>query len=190
MSFTYLFFNQSGGRQTPFNHLICKLPRCLLDFANNPIVLYQAMLNFKNVSEAELGLKITLSEEAEPLDTTGPLALAKDLLLDASREPFLVLNAYITNDYPLKQIIDFHIEHDGEATELVSQSFQEIPQKFVGNRVNAGVYLMNPSVLNRIELTPTSMETKVFLNTVADRKLYAMFLPHEGFWMEIGGQRD
>ncbi|KAG4995336.1 hypothetical protein JHK86_032163 [Glycine max] len=70
------------------------------------------------------------------------------------------------------------------------QSFQEIPQKFVGNRVNAGVYLMNPSVLNRIELTPTSMETKVFLNTVADRKLYAMFLPHEGFWMEIGGQRD
>lgn len=45
----------------------------------------------------------------------------------------------------------------------------------------SGVYLMNPSVLDRIELTPTSLKTEVFPNIVSDRKLYAMVFPQEGF---------
>jgi mannose-1-phosphate guanylyltransferase len=30
--------------------------------------------------------------------------------------------------------------------------FVEKPKDFVGNRINAGIYIFNPSVLNRIEV--------------------------------------
>lgn len=31
--------------------------------------------------------------------------------------------------------------------------FVEKPKEFVGNRINAGIYIFNPSVLNRIEVS-------------------------------------
>jgi len=66
--------------------------------------------------------------------------------------------------------------------------FVEKPKLFVGNKINAGIYLLNPSVLNRIELRPTSIEKEVFPKIAAEKKLFAMVLP--GFWMDIGQPRD
>lgn len=74
-----------------------------------------------------------------------------------------------------------------EETGLVKK-FVEKPQIFVGNKINAGIYLLKPSVLDRIELRPTSIEKEVFPKIVAEEKLYAMVLP--GFWMDIGQPRD
>lgn len=68
------------------------------------------------------------------------------------------------------------------------QKFVEKPKLFVGNKINAGIYLLNPSVLDRIELRPTSIEKEVFPNIAAENKLFAMVLP--GFWMDIGQPRD
>uniref|UniRef100_A0A6V7QVN8 Nucleotidyl transferase domain-containing protein n=1 Tax=Ananas comosus var. bracteatus TaxID=296719 RepID=A0A6V7QVN8_ANACO len=48
--------------------------------------------------------------------------------------------------------------------------FVEKPKVFVGNKVNAGIYLLNPSVLDRIELKPTSIEKEVFPKIAADQK--------------------
>jgi mannose-1-phosphate guanylyltransferase len=44
----------------------------------------------------------------------------------------------------------------------------------VDNKINAGVYLLNPSILERIELRPTSIEKQFFLEI--ENKLYAMVL--------------
>jgi mannose-1-phosphate guanylyltransferase len=74
-----------------------------------------------------------------------------------------------------------------EATGRVER-FVEKPEIFVGNKINAGIYLLNPSVLNRIELRPTSIEKEVFPQIAADKQLYAMVLP--GFWMDVGQPRD
>jgi NDP-sugar pyrophosphorylase family protein len=68
------------------------------------------------------------------------------------------------------------------------QRFVEKPQVFVGNKINAGIYLVNPSILNRIELRPTSIEKEIFPKIAAENKLFAMVLP--GFWMDIGQPRD
>lgn len=68
------------------------------------------------------------------------------------------------------------------------QNFVEKPKIFVGNKINAGIYLLNPSVLDRIELKPTSIEKEVFPKIAAEKKLYAMVLP--GFWMDIGQPKD
>lgn len=53
---------------------------------------------------------------------------------------------------------------------------------------NTGLYIFNPSVLNRIELKPTSIEKEVFPNMAQDGELYAMELP--GFWMDVGQPKD
>lgn len=62
--------------------------------------------------------------------------------------------------------------------------FVEKPKEYVGNRINAGIYIFNPSVLNRIEVKPTSIESEVFPAMAKDRQLHSMDL--EGFWMDIG----
>lgn len=68
------------------------------------------------------------------------------------------------------------------------QRFVEKPQVFVGNKINAGIYLLNPSTLNRIELRPTSIEKEIFPKIAAEKKLFAMVLP--GFWMDVGQPKD
>ena len=75
-------------------------------------------------------------------------------------------------------MIDFHIAHKGRATILchdvedpsrfgvilhdketgLVKSFVEKPQIFVGNSINAGIYIFNNSILNDIELKSISME--------------------------------
>jgi mannose-1-phosphate guanylyltransferase len=68
------------------------------------------------------------------------------------------------------------------------ERFVEKPQTFVGNRINAGIYILNPSVLNRIELRPTSIEKEVFPPMAADGNLHSFDL--EGFWMDVGQPKD
>jgi mannose-1-phosphate guanylyltransferase len=158
-------------------------------------------------SEAiRLGIKITMSLESEPLGTAGPLALARDVLNDG--EPFFVLNSDVICEFPFHDLIAFHKNHGKEGTILVTkveepskygvvvsdkdtgriQRFVEKPQIFVGNRINAGIYLFNPSILDRIELKPTSIEKEIFPSMAASGELFAMDL--KGYWMDIGQPAD
>uniref|UniRef100_K3XHG2 mannose-1-phosphate guanylyltransferase n=4 Tax=Setaria TaxID=4554 RepID=K3XHG2_SETIT len=168
----------------------------------------EVMINFLKDFEDKLGITITCSQETEPLGTAGPLALARDKLADGSGEPFFVLNSDVISEYPFAELIEFHKSHGGEATIMVTkvdepskygvvvmeeatgrvERFVEKPKIFVGNKINAGIYLLNPSVLDRIELRPTSIEKEVFPQIAADQKLHAMVLP--GFWMDVGQPRD
>ena len=110
----------------------------------------------------------------------GPVALAREHLDDG--EPFFVFNSDITCEYPLQDLLDFHRRHGKEGTICVTrvaepskygvvvsnehgciQHFVEKPQTFVGNRINAGLYVFNPSILDRIEPRPMSIEKEVRL---------------------------
>ncbi|KAJ9510167.1 hypothetical protein QJQ45_015644 [Haematococcus lacustris] len=61
-------------------------------------------------------------------------------------------------------------------------------QEFVGDKINAGIYVCSSTVLNRIELRPTSIEREVFPHIAADSQLYAYTL--SGYWMDIGQPKD
>lgn len=50
------------------------------------------------------------------------------------------------------------------------------------------MYIFNPSVLERIEIKPTSIEKEIFPLMSIEKQLYAMEL--EGFWMDVGQPRD
>lgn len=79
------------------------------------------MLNFLKDFENKLDIKITCSQETEPMGTAGPLALARDMLDDGSGEPFFVLNSDVISDYPFGELINFHKSHGGEATIMVTK---------------------------------------------------------------------
>ncbi|XP_020645263.1 mannose-1-phosphate guanylyltransferase catalytic subunit beta isoform X3 [Pogona vitticeps] len=157
--------------------------------------------------EQRLGIRISLSHEKEPLGTAGPLALARALLTENS-EPFFVLNSDVICDFPFTDMMRFHSNHGKEGTIVVTKveepskygvvvcdadtgrihRFVEKPQVFVSNKINAGMYILNPSVLERIQLRPTSIEKEIFPVMAEQGQLYAMEL--QGFWMDIGQPKD
>ena len=116
------------------------------------------------------------------MGTAGPLKLAKDLILrDNTAGFFFVFNSDVICDYPLEQFIEFHKSHGKEGTVLATpvedptrygvmignqdgriEKFVEKPQVYVGNMINAGLYILNVSVLDRIQLRPTSIEREIF----------------------------
>ena len=166
------------------------------------------MLSFLKEFESRLDIKIVCSQETEPMGTAGPLALAKHILDDGSGDPFFVLNSDVISEYPLAEMAAFHKARGAEATLLVTkveepskygvvileestgqvQRFVEKPKIFVGNKINAGIYLLSPDTLKRIPLKPTSIEKEVFPFIAKEGKLFAMELP--GFWMDIGQPKD
>ncbi|CAG2068326.1 unnamed protein product, partial [Timema podura] len=171
-------------------------------------VSYRAEQMEQELSEEakKLGVSLVFSHESEPLGTAGPLALAKDILT-ASDEPFFVLNSDIICDFPFKDLMVFHKSHGKEGTIVVTkveepskygvvvygetgsiQNFIEKPQEFVSNKINAGIYILNPTVLRRIQLRPTSIEKEVFPGMAQDGELYAFEL--QGFWMDVGQPKD
>nr|XP_006631022.1 PREDICTED: mannose-1-phosphate guanyltransferase beta [Lepisosteus oculatus] len=157
--------------------------------------------------EQRLGIRISLSHEKEPLGTAGPLALARELLTD-NTEPFFVLNSDVICDFPFEDMLKFHKHHGKEGTIVVTKveepskygvvvydgengrihRFVEKPQVFVSNKINAGMYIFSPTMLDRIQLRPTSIEKEIFPVMALEGHLYAMEL--QGFWMDIGQPKD
>lgn len=155
------------------------------------------------------GVNIVFSVESEPLGTAGPLKLAEEILAKDD-SPFLVLNSDVTCEFPFKKLVEFHKAHGEEGTICVTKveepskygvvvhkpghasridRFVEKPVEFVGNRINAGIYILNTSVLNRIEANrPTSIEQETFPAIVKDGLLHSFDL--EGFWMDVGQPKD
>ena len=93
-------------------------------------------------------------------------------------------------------MVEFHKNHGREGTIVVTKveepskygvvvydqntgkidKFVEKPQEFVSNKINAGLYIFKPSILNRIELKPTSIEKEVFPFQASDGELYCLEL--------------
>lgn len=156
---------------------------------------------------ARLGIKITFAQEKEPLGTAGPLALSKDILA-SNNEPFFVLNSDVICNFPFTEMVKFHKSHGKEGTIAVTkveepskygvvvyeqstgqiEKFVEKPQEFVGNKINAGMYIFSTSILDRIELKPTSIEKEVFPFMADEGQLFCLELT--GFWMDVGQPKD
>lgn len=160
--------------------------------------------------EERLNIKIELSIETEQMDTAGPIALARGKLLDGvvgDGEPFFVLNSDIICDFPFQEMIDFHRSHGREGSIVVTkvndpskygvvvydqagkiESFIEKPQIYVSNKINAGMYIFNNSVLDKIPLQRTSIEKEIFPMMVGEENLYALEM--KGYWMDVGRPED
>lgn len=122
--------------------------------------------------ESRLVLLFDALSYSRSISPAGPLALAREVLAKDD-SPFFVLNSDVICSYPFEALRDFHMAHGNEGTILVTKvdepskygvvvqvpgktvidRFVEKPVEFVGNRINAGIYIFNPSVLKRIEVS-------------------------------------
>ena len=159
------------------------------------------------VAARNLGDKVKVSIEETPLGTGGPLSLAAPLLADEN--PIVVVNGDVVSDIDIKKMAEAHVENKAEATiavfkvrdprdfglvtldpnERIVRFEEKSPNKKEVGWINAGVYLMNQSV---IEMIPkgraVSLEREIFPLLAQKNKL--MGWKHDGFWYDIGKIRD
>jgi len=61
-------------------------------------------------------------QEFQPLGTAGGLYHFRDQISMGNPEAFVVLNADIMGDYPLREFVEFHKQHIGEHSILATEA--------------------------------------------------------------------
>lgn len=144
---------------------------------------------------SKFGISISYYEEVEPLGTAGALAYLKDLLT----EDFLLLNGDILFDIDLERFIQFHKDKHAQATlfthpnshpydsgliitdknqRVLQWLHKEEPRTDYKNRVNAGIHILSPSVLDRIPIgKKTDLDRDVLKSLIPAGMVYAYDSP-------------
>jgi mannose-1-phosphate guanylyltransferase len=150
------------------------------------------------------GIKVTYAVEDEPLDTAGAIRFAANFA--NVNETFIVVNGDVLTDLNLTKLLEFHRSRRAEATIALHPvddpsrfgvvpttpsgkviSFVEKPtrEEAPTNLINAGTYVFEPSVLERIARTGrVSVERETFPTLATAGTLYAM--PDQGYWLDAG----
>jgi mannose-1-phosphate guanylyltransferase len=150
------------------------------------------------------GIPLRYAVEPEPLDTAGAIGFAaREAGVD---ETFIVLNGDVICDLDLAALVAFHLERGAEATlhltpvpdpsafGVVELGPSGAVRRFVekpppgtttSNLINAGAYVLEPSVVERIPpARKYSIERDVFPVIVADGGIYG--LATEDYWIDTG----
>lgn len=150
------------------------------------------------------GITLNVTREETPLGTAGAIRHAEE---EVGTGTFLVFNGDVLTDVDLAALIERHESARAEATiflipvedpsafgvvpteddgRVISFVEKPLPGEAPTNLINAGVYVMEPSVLERIPAGQEwSVERALFPELVADgARLFAHHLP--SYWMDIG----
>ena len=152
------------------------------------------------------GVELSCAVEPEPLDTAGAIRFAYTASgMDPADGTFLVANGDVITDVDVGQMLRLHRSAGAEATihvmdvdepsrygvvvidsdGRVSDFLEKPPQPPPDCGINAGTYLMEPSVIGRIDGDRrVSVEREVFPAMVADGTLWA--LRHNTYWVDAG----
>jgi mannose-1-phosphate guanylyltransferase len=150
------------------------------------------------------GVHLTYAVEPTPLDTAGAIRFAADHA--GIDDTFVVVNGDVLTDSDLSALIEFHRSSGAEGTISLTpvdepSAFGVVPTDELGrveafiekpprdeapsNFINAGTYVFEPSVLDRI---PTdrrvSVERETFPALVEEASLYA--LGSDAYWLDTG----
>ncbi|MEX0846242.1 MAG: NDP-sugar synthase [Ilumatobacteraceae bacterium] len=150
------------------------------------------------------GVSLTYAVEPEPLDTAGAIRFAADV--SGIDETFVVANGDVLTDLDIAALVAFHREHSAEATihvigvpdpsafGVVALDDHGRVERFVekpapgtqpSNLINAGTYVLEPSVLTRIAAGErVSIERVTFPAIVADGGLFAHAT--DDYWIDTG----
>lgn len=146
-------------------------------------------------------MRITYTQELEPLGTMGPLSLLREQL----DTPFLVLNGDVLTDLNLNQLINGHRRNEASLTIATANrptkmdfgvidersgqvtGFREKPELF--HLVSMGIYCMNPSILERIPSgVPFGFDDLMAQMLNEDARVNVF--KHNGLWLDIGRVDD
>jgi NDP-sugar pyrophosphorylase family protein len=166
---------------------------------------YMAEAFAPTISEgAARGLDARVAYEQEALGTAGALKNAEGQLSD---ETFLAFNGDVLTDVDLDAVLAFHRDRGAEATIVLTpvedpSAFGVVPTDADGrvlgfiekppredaatNLINAGIYVLEPSVLRRIPAGEQwSAEHQLFPQLVKEEaRIFA--LATEAYWLDMG----
>jgi NDP-sugar pyrophosphorylase family protein len=150
---------------------------------------------------SQWNMRITYTQELEPLGTMGPLSLLREHL-DA---PFLILNGDVLTDLNLNQFVNCHRHHEGTLTIATATrptkmdfgvideiggrvtEFREKPE--LSHLVSMGIYCMDPAVLDRIPSgIPFGFDDLMF--QMLEEGACVNVFKHNGMWLDIGRVED
>lgn len=150
------------------------------------------------------GVALRYAVEPEPLDTAGAIRFAAEA--SGIDDTFVVANGDVLTDLDVGALVAFHRARGAEATIHLTavedpSSFGVVAldgdgrvERFVekpapgtapSNLINAGTYVLEPSVVQRIEAgRKVSIERVTFPDVVADGRLFA--LATDDYWIDTG----
>jgi dTDP-glucose pyrophosphorylase/CBS domain-containing protein len=146
------------------------------------------------------GVDLSYVNEDHPLGTGGALGL-----MPASQEPMLVMNGDILTQVNFRAMHDFHQEHKADLTVAVRRyemqvpygviecegvrvrQLQEKPQ--IGFLVNAGIYLLEPTVYQFIPQN-TNFNMTDLIQWLLDAGRTVVGFPIREYWLDIGQHAD
>jgi dTDP-glucose pyrophosphorylase len=148
-----------------------------------------------------LGVNISYVKEKTPLGTAGALSLIEP----KPSQPIIVTNGDVLTDVKYGDILDFHNHSNGKATMAVQVREWQNPYGVVNTNgieitnyeekpitrtlINAGVYVVNPTVLGLLtSSTPCDMPQLFELARARGMKTVAYFA-HES-WIDVGTHED
>lgn len=152
--------------------------------------------------EHDLGREVVVVEEKEPLGTGGAIQNVEGYLHDT----FLVFNGDVISSLDINALRNFHYEKKGigtismwevaeptrfgiigtdEDSRITRFLEKPKPEQIFSNWINAGVYVLEPEILNLIEpLTKTSIEREIFPPLAAEGRLFGF--KFYGYWVDAG----
>ncbi len=156
---------------------------------------------------SDYGVNLRFITEPSPLGTGGAYKFAASDI----NETTIVLNGDILTDLELSKVIEFHQTKKAVATIVLAPvenpsayglvetdpngkvlRFREKPKaeelaELTVNTINAGIYILEPEVLNLIpEGENHSFEYNVFPNLLENQKSFYAFILSENYWRDIG----
>ena len=153
---------------------------------------------------SDYGVKITYTVEPQPMGTAGAYKFAEDLI----REPTVVFNGDIVTDLDLRAVIRQHNDRKAVATVVLApvenpsvygvveteedgrvRSFSEKPRadEVSVNTINAGTYILDPSVLDLIPSDESySFEYGLFPKMLMRGDPFYAHIPNDTYWLDIG----
>ncbi|MFC2035006.1 nucleotidyltransferase family protein [Chloroflexota bacterium] len=141
------------------------------------------------------GIEINYVTEDRPLGTAGALGL-----METPKEPVLVINGDVLTQVNFLSMLSFHREHGADLTVAVRQYDLQVPygviecdgprvrqvneKPLLGLLVNAGIYLLEPSVYHYIPKERFDM-TDLIRRLLEDERPVVGF-PIIEYWLDIG----
>ncbi|KAJ3429793.1 mannose-1-phosphate guanyltransferase beta [Anaeramoeba flamelloides] len=218
----------AGGFGTRLRPLTFSKPKPLVELLNKPMLMHQleaiSKLGVKKIvlAVSDIGetlqtfikqfnqknetVEVIVSKEDYPLGTAGPIKLAEKHL--KGDDPIFIVNSDIICEFPLKELLDFHVKKQSTTTILGFkvenpsrygviipdkegrvQRFVEKPQTFVGNLINTGVVVINSKVLELIpENKFCSLEREIYPQLVDKQCIFCF--QKGSFWIDLGIPTD
>jgi len=212
-----------GGMGTRLRPLTNDCPKPMLKVGNKPLLetilenfieygFYQFYLSVNYKSEmiedhfgdgAKWGVNIQYLRENESLGTAGALSL----LPEKPKHPLIVMNGDLLTKINFQQLLEFHDQHEANATMCVREYDFQVPYGVVSMDlekheirkisekpvhsffVNAGVYVLQPEMLSFIPDQKYYDMPSLFEHLIQKNYVTGAF-PIREYWLDIGQKDD